>query len=322
MATANPYQAFFLVGPTATGKTAVAHLLAEQRNAEILSADSMLVYRGMDIGTAKPTAVERRAVRYWGVDVVAPAESFNVARFLVEARQCFQCAAEAGKPVIVVGGTGLYVRALLEGLDELPSLSEERRRHWRGVFDAEGVEGLKRALEARNSRWFAAMADHDNSRRLIRALELVDAGITEPPRSWASGRSAAPITGLAIERKALVARIETRVREMYAAGLLREAEGLMAGEWDPASTAAQAIGYAEAMACLAGKLSQKDAMALTAQRTRQLAKRQMTWFRHQANVAWIPVTPVMSPAEIAARVSAEWEKTGPQGVGGVQGLRG
>ena len=294
MATANPYQAYFLVGPTAAGKTAVAHRLAEERNAEILSADSMLVYRGMDIGTAKPSQAERRAVRYWGVDVVAPSEPFNVARFLEEARKCFHSAAAAGKPVIVAGGTGLYVKALLEGLDELPSLSEDRRKHWQGVFEAEGVEGLKRALETRNPGWFATMADHANGRRLIRALELVDAGVAEPPRSWTSGISAKVITGLAVDRATLVARIETRVREMYAAGLLREVEGLMAGEWEPSITAAQAIGYAEAIACLQGKLPQKDAMALTMQRTRQLAKRQMTWFRHKANVAWVPVTVSMT----------------------------
>lgn len=314
MTVAHSHRAFFLVGPTATGKTAVAQRLAETHQAEILSADSMLVYRGMDIGTAKPSAPERAGIHYWGVDVVTPAESFNVARFLAEARRCFEAAESAGKPVIVVGGTGLYIKALLEGLDELPELPATGRGKWQALFEREGVEGLRQALGQRNPAWLAALPDQANSRRLIRALELVEAGCPMPPRSWRGRETSAAPTGLAMARELLVARIEARVTAMYDGGLLDEVQSLLDRGWDPSGTAAQAIGYAEAIACLAGRLSRPEAMRLTAQRTRQLAKRQMTWFRHQMTVSWVPVGVAMSVDEIAAQVSADWDRLGPQPV--------
>lgn len=310
-----PYhpRAFFLVGPTAAGKTAVAQWLAEQRQAEILSADSMLVYRGMDIGTAKPAPAERGDVRYWGIDQVAPSEPFNVALFLAEARRCFEAAAASGHPVIVVGGTGLYVKALLEGLDDLPDIPRARREYWQAYLEREGVQGLCAALGRLNPRWLASV-DGSNARRLVRALELVEAGVGEPPRSWRREASRPRVTGLALERALLKARIAERVEAMYAGGLLQEVERLLAQGWDAASTAAQAIGYAEAIACLKGELTPAAARELTASRTRQLAKRQMTWFRHQAHVAWVDVRPGLSVAEIASRVAAEWDATGPQPV--------
>lgn len=312
MSRTHPHRAFFLVGPTAVGKTAVAQRLAERRHAEILSADSMLVYRGMDIGTAKPTVAERRGIRYWGVDVVEPSDAFNTARFLEEARRCFMTAESSGTPVIVVGGTGLYIKALLEGLDELPDLPEGGREKWKTVFDQEGVEGLRHALELRNPSWLAALPDQANSRRLIRALELVEAGCRTPPRSWSASASTAIPTGLAMVREDLVARVEARVAAMYDRGLLDEVRGLLERGWDSAGTAAQAIGYAEAIACLRGQLTQGEAMRLTAQRTRQLAKRQMTWFRHQANVSWVSVEASTPLDEIAAKVSVDWDRHGPQ----------
>ena len=316
MPTAGHAHAYFLVGPTATGKTAVAQYLAEHRGAEILSADSMLVYRGMDIGTAKPSHEERQRIRYWGVDAVAPSESYNVSCFLDEARRCFESAKAAGKSVIVVGGTGLYIKALLVGLDELPSASPESRKKWQAVFQEQGVEGLRRALETRGAGWLSAIPESDqtNGRRLIRALELIEAGVVAPPRSWTAPRSESVITGLAIAREALVARIEARVQAMYDGGLLDEVRVLLEKGWDPACTAAQAIGYAEAVACLKGKLSQDEAIRLTAQRTRQLAKRQMTWFRNQSAVSWITVTAAMTLEEIASRVAADWDLRGPQAV--------
>ena len=311
MSPTHPHRAFFLVGPTATGKTAVAQRLAEQRHAEILSADSMLVYRGMDIGTAKPTLAERNGIRYWGVDVVAPPDSFNVARFLEEARRCFESATASGNPVIVVGGTGLYIKALLEGLDELP---DEGRKKWQALFEREGVEGRRYALERKAPDWLAALPDQSNSRRLIRALELVEAGRQTPPRSWKGRGTTAVPTGLAMAREVLVARIEARVKAMYDRGLLGEVQSLLDRGWDPLGSAAQAIGYAEAIACLGGTLTRAEAMRLTAQRTRQLAKRQMTWFRHQANVSWVPVEASLSLDEIVAKVSADWNRHGPQAV--------
>lgn len=314
-------RAYFLVGPTAAGKTAVAQRLAEQRGADILSADSMLVYRGMDIGTAKPSADDRRRVRYWGVDVIEPSESYNVASFLEEARQCFAASAARGIPVIVAGGTGLYVKALLEGLESMPASSPERRRHWQGVLDREGVAGLQSALRRLNAAWLESLPDRNNGRRLIRALEQVEAGAELPLRTWHRGGSCAPITGLDLDRGLLGERIEDRVRAMYDGGLLQEVGSLLAGCWNPDGTAAQAIGYAEAIACIKGEVTREVAMGRTAARTRQLAKRQMTWFRHQANVKWIQVQRGMSLGEIAGIVSAEWDASGPLPVvlGGLSG---
>jgi len=308
------HRAYFLVGPTAAGKTVVAQRLAELRHADILSADSMLVYRGMDIGTAKPSIAERNGVRYWGVDLADPSESFNAARFMEEARRCFEAASTHGNPVIVAGGTGLYVKALLQGLDELPAIPEGSRGRWQTLLEAEGVDGLQKTLRVRNPRWFESLADRANSRRLIRALELIDAGCVEPPRSWVDPRPEAVITGLEVPRDERRSRIGTRVRAMYVGGLLQEARALLDRGWDPSGTAAQAIGYAEAIACLKGTLTVDQAMEETARRTRQLAKRQMTWFRHQAAVSWIQAPSSLSVDHLAAQVASDWDCHGPQPV--------
>ncbi len=306
-------QAYFLVGPTAAGKTAVAQRLAESMGADILSADSMLVYRGMNIGTAKPSLAERGRVRYWGLDLVEPSESFSVARFIPEVRRCFDSAQARNVPVIVAGGTGLYIKALLDGLDELPDPTPELRMKWQAVFQQEGVEGLRRALAARNPAWLQGLADPFNSRRLMRALELIESGFLEPPQSWGQRARVSSVTGIEVPRDILVKRIEKRVYQMYAAGLLAETQELMARYGMLSGTAAGAIGYAEAISCQQGLLSQAAAIQLTIQRTRQLAKRQMTWFRHQLTVSWIAMMGE-DVESVVARVAADWKQHGPQTV--------
>jgi len=306
-------QAYFLVGPTAAGKTTVAQRLAESMGADILSADSMLVYQGMNIGTAKPSAAEQSRVRYWGLDLVEPSESFSVARFIQEARRCFESARERGVTVIIAGGTGLYIKALLNGLDELPDPSPEIRARWQAVLERDGVEGLRTALAARNPAWLQVLADPSNSRRLMRALELMDSGFSEPPQSWGKRSRESWVTGLEVPRDVLIQRIELRVNEMYAAGLLNETQALMARYGALSETAAGAIGYAEAMSCLKGTLSRAAAVQLTIQRTRQLAKRQMTWFRHQMRVFWVPVAGIDLDA-LVAKVAEDWMQHGPQSV--------
>ncbi|MEI8139829.1 MAG: tRNA (adenosine(37)-N6)-dimethylallyltransferase MiaA [bacterium] len=306
-------QAYFLVGPTAAGKTAVAQRLAESMGADILSADSMLVYRGMDIGTAKPSPAERSRVRYWGLDLVEPSGSFSVARFIREARHCFESALERGVPVIIAGGTGLYIKALLNGLDELPNPSPDVRARWQLIFERDGIGGLQSALAERNPAWFQGLADPANSRRLMRALELIESGFFEPPRSWGNRARESVVTGIDVPREILVKRIERRVQQMYAAGLLEETRALMARYGSLSGTAAGAIGYAEATSCLQGMLPQGAAMQLTIQRTRQLAKRQMTWFRHQINVSWITMKDTDFESATAL-VAADWQQHGPQSV--------
>ena len=307
-------QAFFLVGPTAAGKTTVAQRLAEMMDADILSADSMLVYRDMTIGTAKPSPQERGRVRYWGLDLVSPSDPFSVARFIPEARRCFESARDRGVPVIIAGGTGLYIKALLNGLDDLPDPLPEVRARWQAVLDQEGTEGLRRALATRNPAWLQGLADPSNSRRLLRALELIESGFSNPPRSWDNRVSnPACVTGLAVPRELLVKRIEERVYKMYEDGLLEETRALMDRHGALSGTAAGAIGYAEALRCLQGELTREVAIQLTIQRTRQLAKRQMTWFRHQLNVSWVSMTG-SDFTSVAAEVSADWQRHGAQPV--------
>lgn len=306
--------AFFLVGPTASGKTAVAHALALRLSSLVLSADSMLVYQGMDIGTAKPSRRERGEVRYWGVDVVAPGESYSVARFLGEAVACFREAARLQCPVIVVGGTGLYIKALTRGLDPLPEIPSAVREHWRRVAAEEGVAGLQEALRQRHPAWLEALEDPGNPRRLQRALELHEAGVQGPPAEWAQGARTAVLTGLLPSREILLARLTARVDEMYRDGLLEEVSCLLAAPGGLSATAAQAIGYAEAAEFLAGRATRGEAIERTCRRTRQLAKRQLTWFRHQATMSWIPLESGDDQARIEARVWADWQRLGAQPV--------
>ncbi len=305
-------KALFLVGPTATGKSAVAQRIAEQRGYDILSADSMLVYRGMDIGTAKPSRADRTRVRYWGVDLVAPGEPFSVARFLETASEAVCGARRAGRELIVVGGTGLYVKTLIHGLAPGPAVSPAARERWQALLEAEGVTALQDALRARSPRWLEALDDPWNGRRLIRALEYVEAGIVEPPRSWNESECMPEIVGLTAPRDAMEARIRARVDAMYAAGLLDEVRALL-GQSDFARwmTASQAIGYAEAAACVSGHITEAEARERTAIRTRQLAKRQMTWFRRQCRVRWIDCGDNPGADVLAERVQCAWATTGP-----------
>ncbi len=302
-------QAYVLVGPTAVGKTAVAQWIAERGGFDILSADSMLFYRGLDVGTAKPTPSERARARYWGVDVADPSERFSAGAFRQLARAAFADAAVRHAPMIVVGGSGLYVKSLTDGLADVPPAESGGRARWEAMLASGGPPALLGALRERAPALAEALRDQANPRRLIRALELAEAGVREPPRSWrATGGT--PLTGLRMDPAALKVRIEARVRAMFASGLLEEADRLIAvGALGP--TAAQAIGYAEAIACGRGECSREEAIARTAARTRQLAKRQLTWFRHQAKVHWIELDAATSVEEAARRVMEEWDRSGP-----------
>ena len=288
--------AFFLVGPTASGKSAVAHRLAVQRGCAVVSADSMNVYRGMNIGTAKPTEAERQAVVYYGVDVVEPLSAFNVAEWMKAVAPAWS---EVQVP-IVCGGTGLYVKCLTEGLDS-PHAEDSALRNSLADLTVEALQA--RALAA-VPEGFQALTedDRENPRRLIRLLERGGQGV-----SWGAG-SRVKMFGLQLERELLHRRIEERVESMYAAGLLAEAEKLI--DQPLSKTAQQAIGYAEAFACLKGACNEAAAKERTVIRTRQLAKRQMTWFRNQLAVEWVPVDASATVEATAEAVARCWEQTG------------
>ncbi|MBN2685623.1 MAG: tRNA (adenosine(37)-N6)-dimethylallyltransferase MiaA [Pontiellaceae bacterium] len=303
-------QAYFLVGPTASGKSAVAQYIAERSGRSIVSADSMNLYRGMDVGTAKPSAAERARVSYSGVDLIDPTEKFSVAVYLDAVRPAFR----SGKEVIVAGGTGLYVKCLTEGFDEVPPENSALRAELESIeFSVLEQRACTEAAELYNA---LTEDDRQNPRRLIRILERTAAVSAAPGRleacgtvgSWNS-RPKPVIVGLLVEREVLVRRIEERVNKMYADGLLDEARLLI--DLNLSATALQAIGYAEAFAVLRGEASEAEAKKKTIIRTRQLAKRQMTWFRNQLNVEWIDTADYQTMEQLAEAVSNAWDNHGP-----------
>ena len=302
-------EAFVLVGPTASGKSGVGQLLAERLDAAILSADSMLVYQGMDIGTAKPSVASRGSVPYLGIDLVAPDRGFDLWQYLRLVRTQLE-RLPAGMPVLVVGGSGLYVKALLEGLDSQRAVPATRAQ-WEAVWAEEGVAGLQAVLQEKDASGLKALADPNNPRRLIRAIEQACAeGSGKGVRSWRKGGNLVPIAGLLPDRAVLRQRIVDRVAQMYRAGLLEETEALLRQYPRLSDTACQAIGYREAMEVLSGASSAEAAQARTIVRTNRLAKRQGTWFRHQANVDWLWPGATYGIEDLAAKVEGVWRKHG------------
>ena len=308
-------KAWILAGATATGKTAVAQALAERLGCAILSADAMLVYRGMDIGTAKPAPAERGAIPYFGIDLVTPAEPFSTGLWLADAaRACATCGGarvpSAQEPrLIVAGGTGLYIKALTDGLDGAAADPEARAR-WQALFERGGVGALRSALAERAPGALESLADPSNPRRLVRALEHIEAR-GALPEQWKSAAPAVAVTALRLPREQLHARIERRVVHMFRQGLVEEVRALRQAYPVWSATAAQAIGYAEVCALLDGSLTQREAAERMAVRTRQLAKRQETWFRHQARAVWIDIDDNDPPERVAQRVLDSWRQHGP-----------
>jgi tRNA dimethylallyltransferase len=300
--------AFFLVGATASGKSGVAQTIAEREGQLIVSADSMNLYRGMDIGTAKPTSNDRKTVVYAGIDLAEPTEKFSVANYLEAVRPAFA----SGRDIIVAGGTGLYIKCLTEGFDDVPPENPELRA------ELEQLDFQTLEERAQTSELYGTLTSDDrkNPRRLVRILEKACGGSAasptgrgglHPSSSWNTSPKPTLI-GLRVEREELCRRIEQRVEHMYASGLLDEARRLI--KLDLSATALQAIGYAEAFAVLKNEMTLAAAREQTVIRTRQLAKRQMTWFRNQLNVEWIDVAEFQSVGNLATAVSSAWKKTG------------
>jgi tRNA dimethylallyltransferase len=307
--------AYFLVGPTACGKSAVAQLLGETGPYDLVSADSMLVYEGMDIGTSKPTREERARVRYYGVDLIAPTEPFSVWSYHAHATDAMARIAEAEREAIVVGGTGLYVKSLTHGLAGATKPNAEARKRWTDYLELRGLDALREALRSRAPRVFDSLQDRDNPRRIIRALERLEAETAATGDARGGGhvwrtRERPPLVGLIAADEELKRRIEDRVAGMYRQGLVEEARRLLDRYGELGETARHAIGYAEAIDRLGGRCSEQEARARTVARTWQLARRQRTWFRHQENVRWVEIGPGMSVGDIAERVRRHWHETG------------
>lgn len=302
--------AYILVGPTAVGKSSAAHHLAKKHGYEILSADSMQVYSGMDIGTAKATLPERSEVIYHGIDIATPDREFSVADYRDHAVDVLKKAASKKKQVIITGGTGLYIKALVRGLSSGPKPDPESRKGLESIYKEKGIKGLQSVLMEISPEIYRQLKDPENPRRIIRAIEMARNGGDGIPVEWKSADDPV-VAGISLAPEILRERIKSRVDGMYRNGLLEEAERLLGKYKGLSRTAMQAIGYAEAFACLRGELSQKEAQEITINRTNQYAKRQRTWFRHQANTAWIDIASESRIEQIAEKISKIWEQNGP-----------
>lgn len=278
---------YILTGPTGAGKTELGLELAGRLGAEIVSMDSMALYRGMDIGTAKPSVEERRRVPHHLIDVLEPWESASVAWWLEQAKACCRDIVARGRSVLFVGGTPLYLKALLFGLFEGPAGDAELRLRLTREAETAGPQALHERLARIDTASAARLHPHD-IRRVIRALEVWE--LTGRPLSawqtqWHGAQDSPPdflrdcqAFWLDLPRAELYARINARVLRMFAAGLVDEVRALR--QRLPGREAAQALGYKEVFAFLDGQATLEDTVAQVQQRSRHFAKRQVTWFRH------------------------------------------
>ena len=282
-----------LVGPTAAGKTAVGIALARRLNAEIVSADSMQVYRRMDIGTAKPTPGERAQAPFHGVDVADPDEDWTLADFQrLGETACDQIAARGRLPLIV-GGTGLYVRALTTRLDIPHTPPDEAfRARWRLIAQDRGSEFVQNEL-ARVDAEAAGRIHVNDLGRLIRALEVYEATGVALSEWHARNRAQPPPPGVRLfglnfgDRRLLYERIDARVDQMLADGFIEEVRALLAAGYGRGLKPLQSLGYRQFAAHLAGELDWEDAVVQTKQETRHFARRQLIWFRADKRVRWL-----------------------------------
>lgn len=286
----------------------MAHILARRLGAVVLSVDSMMVYRGMDIGTAKPCAKERDGLHYLGIDCAEPSEEYSVWEYR---RMALSGLGELGQEaVIAVGGSGLYVKALTEGLDAAAGPNAADFERLGEVVDREGITATLERLLHEKPELVERVPAELNRRRLIRLLWIAETGGEARERHWPKPERPL-LTGLRMGRAELVARVERRTQTMYQSGLLNEARALLSRHATLSRSARQAIGYSEAIACIEGRTDEAVAMAETVRRTRQLVKKQGTWFRTQAAVDWIDCEQNRPIEAVAELVLASWKRYGP-----------
>ncbi|MGJ0203817.1 tRNA (adenosine(37)-N6)-dimethylallyltransferase MiaA [Leucobacter sp. gxy201] len=282
-----------IVGATGTGKSALSldlaeHLAANGPGAEVVNADAMQLYRGMDIGTAKLPVAERRGIDHHLFDVLAPDEEAAVAGYQPAARTAIEAIFARGRDAIIVGGSGLYVSSVVFDF-RFPPRDDAVRAGLERELAAGGVAPLLERLRGLAPE-VADAVDARNPRRVVRALEVAllggDAQVTLPsePELWHPGTR---IVGVGCERAALVERLDRRVEGMWAAGLLDEARGLIPAGIERGKTASRAIGYAQALAQLAGRQSEAEAIAETQALTRRYARRQVSWFKRYPGIRWV-----------------------------------
>lgn len=308
-----------LVGPTASGKTALALALAERLPLEIISCDSQAVYRGLDIGTAKPTAEERALVPHHLIDVADPWEDFSAARFVEAAEEAIASIRGRGRIPLLVGGTGLYLRSLLRGIVEAPPKDEALRKTLEGRVEAEGPQALHAELVQVDPETAARLAPADKV-RIVRALEVFL--LTGEPISLhhrrheeASriARHRSLVLGITPPREELYRRVELRAVKMFDEGLVEETVRLAS---DPANRPRleKIMGYREALKLAEGLITREEALEATRLEQRRYAKRQLTWFRAMPELEWLPWPP--DPDAVAEKIR---QGLGEQGAGGLPG---
>ena len=295
-----------VVGPTGAGKSALALALADATGGELVSCDSQQVYLGMDIGTGKTTAADRARVPHHLLDVARPDEDMTAGRFIALADAAIADAAARGRPVIVCGGTGLYVRALLYGLFDGPGADADLRASLDARAAIDGLDALHAELTTIDPT-LAARIDRRDRKRIVRALEvftLTGIPMSEHQRHHdhraVAARYPHRLIGLAPVRDRLYAAIDARVDAMIAAGLIDEVAALRAAGYAPPLRSQQAIGYAELHDHLAGRLDHSAAIELIKRNSRRYARRQLSWYRPDPAVAWSPAPAAVDLGPLAA----------------------
>jgi tRNA dimethylallyltransferase len=281
-----------IVGPTGVGKTAVAACLAGRVPMEVVSADSRQVYRGMDAATGKPTPEQRKTVTHHLLDLIDPGERYHAARFRLDAVEAIEEIRAAGRLPVIVGGTGLYVRSLLRGLDPAPPADPALRARLEETARAQGPAALHERLGALDPERAARL--HPNDRvRVIRAIEKLGRG-PSPEGSWK--RAAPPwsvlMFGLRRERAALNESLEERARSMLAGGMMDEVRRLLAAGHDETAPGMAGIGYRQVVEVVRGRRSAGEAQRLMIRDTQRYAKRQMTWFAREPEIRWLDMDEV------------------------------
>jgi tRNA dimethylallyltransferase len=310
----NPaHRAFYLTGATACGKTAVGVALARRLGAEIIALDSMTLYRGMDIGTAKPAMAEREGIAHHLIDVIEPWETASVAEYRRWAGAALESIEARGRRALFVGGTALYLKAMLRGLFQGPGSDPELRHRLEQEAEALGERALYHRLAARDPATAARLHPHDR-RRIIRALEVIE--LVGRPLSALQSQHDRPgppevaVLALELPRDSLYHRINRRVVRFFDSGLVEEVRTLQAGVRPLSPVAAQAIGYREVIAMLTGQATLPETIERVQARSRQFAKRQATWFRGLEEVRMVPVEcdagPEAVAEQLARRIEAQW----------------
>lgn len=268
-----------VVGPTGSGKSSLALAIAQAYGGEMINFDSVQVYRGLNIGSAKTPPEERRGIPHHLLDAVSPLEDFTAGTFAARARECLAEMAGRGALPVLVGGTGFYLRSLLDGLSPAPAGNPELRRR---LSRSRALHRFLRRLDAG-----AAARIHPNDRqKLIRAIEVALAVSSPAPRKGLEGYRVLKI-GLNPDRAQLYDRLNIRSKAMFAAGLVEETRALVESGVPASAKGLQSLGYKQAVALIEGRMSLEEAIEDVQTKTRQYAKRQMTWFRHEKDVRWL-----------------------------------